>query len=86
MTFHADELMEKWMTAQNIEKHLLKLDAESRAHIAYKLLSSLDELTEDENEKLWAYEALRRDQEISDKSSTARSAQSVFKHARKKVQ
>ena len=48
------------MTVQNIEKQLMKLDANSRAKLASRLLSSLDNLSEDENEKLWAQEALRR--------------------------
>ncbi len=42
------------MTVQNIEKQLIKLDVNSRARLATFLLSSLDDLTDEENEKLWA--------------------------------
>ena len=52
------------MTIQQIEVELLKLDVQSRARLAEKLLLSLEELSDAENEKLWAEEASRRHDEL----------------------
>jgi putative addiction module component (TIGR02574 family) len=38
----------------------LSLDVDDRAALAQKLLASLDELSEEESERLWAEEARRR--------------------------
>ncbi len=45
--------------AQMLAK-VLRLDVRDRAALAEKLLASLDELDEEEAERLWADEALRR--------------------------
>jgi hypothetical protein len=47
------------MTVKQIEKALLKLDLQSRANLAGKLLTSLDTRSEGENQCLWAVKALR---------------------------
>ena len=70
------------MTVQHIEKQLLKLKPNSRAKIASRLLSSLDELSEVENEKLWAQEALRRHEDLLQGKAKSRSAEVVLKNAR----
>ena len=70
------------MTVQQIEKQVLKLDANSRAKLASKLLSSLDELSDVENEKLWAEEAVRRHNDLSSGKAKSRSAEVVFINAR----
>jgi hypothetical protein len=72
------------MTVQQIEKQVLKLDANSRAKLASKLLSSLDELSDAENENLWGEEAVRRHNELSRGKAKSRSAEVVFKNAQKK--
>lgn len=41
-------------------KNALSLEVRDRAALAEKLLSSLDELSEEETERLWADEAKRR--------------------------
>ena len=41
-------------------KHALSLDVRDRAALAERLLASLEELPEDEAERLWAEEAQRR--------------------------
>ncbi len=71
------------MTVKQIEKELLKLDTRSRAKLAEKLLHSLDNLTSAENEKLWAEEALRRHRELTGKKSKGKSAEKVFREARR---
>ena len=43
-----------------LEREALNLDLKSRGKLAARLLQSLDEHTDEENERLWAEEALRR--------------------------
>ena len=43
-----------------ILKNAMSLDVRDRATLAERLLASLDELTEDETERLWAEESQRR--------------------------
>jgi putative addiction module component (TIGR02574 family) len=52
------------MNIQAIEQEVLHLPIEDRARLAEKLLSSLDDLSEQEIEKLWFVEAQRRVAEI----------------------
>lgn len=73
------------MTVQNIEKQLMKLDAIARAKLAKRLLSSLDELSESEIEKLWAQEALRRHEDMTRGKANSRPANAVFKNARTRL-
>jgi hypothetical protein len=70
------------MTVQHIEKQLMKLDPDSRAKLASKLLSSLDELSEEENEKLWAQEAFQRHEDLLRGKAKSRSVDVALKSAR----
>ena len=45
------------MSIDDIEGEVLKLDPQARARLAKKLLESLEALSEEENERLWAEEA-----------------------------
>lgn len=45
------------MTVEQVETEALKLDPEARAKLAEKLLRSLDDLSEEDIEQLWAEEA-----------------------------
>jgi hypothetical protein len=72
------------MTIKNIEKKVLGLNAKSRAKLANKLLSSLEDLSEEEIEKLWAEESLRRDEELNSGKVKSRPVEEVFKAARKR--
>lgn len=74
------------MTVQSIQKEALKLDARSRAKLAGILLSSLDDLSEDENERLWAEEAIRRHEEVERGSLRTKPVSTVIKNARSRVQ
>ena len=69
------------MTVQNIEKQLMKLDTNSRAKLASILLSSLDDLTDAENEKLWAEEAIHRHNDMIKGNVKSKPADIVFKNA-----
>lgn len=73
------------MTVKQIERQLLKLDSRSRAKLAERLLHSLDELSEAENEQLWAQEALRRHQELSSGNAKPRPANEVLREARARL-
>ena len=73
------------MTVKNIEKKVLELNVKSRAKLANKLLLSLDDLSETEIDKLWAEEALRRNEEISTGKVKLRPAEEVFNEARKRL-
>lgn len=52
------------MTIDELMREALTLDPQGRAHLAHRLLDSLDELSEAEVEQLWLAEAARRDAEI----------------------
>ena len=69
------------MTNKQVETEALKLDPQGRAALAEKLLRSLDDLSEEEIERLWAEEAVRRDAELDDGSASMRDAEDVFKDA-----
>jgi hypothetical protein len=65
---------------EDIAAELLLMNVESRAALAKRLLDSLDELTPDENETLWAEEAARRYAQL--KAGTASSTLSAEVFAR----
>ena len=73
------------MTLEKIESEALKLKPDSRARLAEKLLRSLEDLSEQENEQLWAQEALRRHVEIDTGVVKARSGKEVFRKARSRL-
>ncbi len=73
------------MTVLHIEKQALKLDVNSRARLASALLSSLDNLSESENEKLWAEEALLRHADMIKGKAKSKPADLVFKNARTRL-
>ena len=70
------------MTVQDIEKELMKLDVMTRAKLASRLLESLDELSVEENEKLWTEEALRRHEAIIKGKAKSRKAHTVINSAK----
>lgn len=70
------------VTIQSIEKQLMKLDVAERAKLASTLLSSLDDLTHSENEKLWAEEAYKRHTDIVNGKTKPRPSEVVLKTAR----
>lgn len=52
------------MKSRAIEKEALELPIDERAKLAQRLLESLDDLSEDEANRLWLSEAARRAREI----------------------
>jgi len=73
------------MGIDELEAEALKLDPKSRAQLAEKLLASLEDLTEEENARLWAEEAARRDANIGQGPGPARAADDVFRDARERI-
>lgn len=70
------------MTPLDIEAEALKLEPEERARLAERLLQSLEDLTEEEADRLWGAEADRRDKEMDDDATLGRSAEDVFRDAK----
>jgi putative addiction module component (TIGR02574 family) len=66
----------------DLEKEALKLPIGERARLAEILLESLDTLSADEHQRLWAEEAARRDAELAADPSMGRPADEVFRDAR----
>jgi len=74
------------MSIQELEAEALKLDPKSRARVAGKLLASLENLSEEENARLWVEEAERRAVEMDTQPDVSTSAKDVFREARAKLQ
>jgi hypothetical protein len=70
------------MSIQELEAEVLKLDAKARARLAGKLLSSLEELSEEEVTQLWAEEAQRRDAQMDTDPDCELPAEDVLREAR----
>ena len=73
------------MSIDDIEAEVLKLDPQSRARLAKRLLESLETLSDEENERLWAEEADRRDAEWDATPGSGRLAADVLRDARAKL-
>jgi hypothetical protein len=70
------------MTTNEIVAAALGMDAPARASLAEKLLRSLEDVSEEEIDRLWLEEALRRDAEFDAGTAKARDAEDVFRDAR----
>jgi hypothetical protein len=71
------------MRIEDIETEALKLSLEARARLAERLLESLENLSDEENARLWGAEAERRNAAWS-VSDSARGSDDVFRDARKR--
>jgi hypothetical protein len=69
------------MDVETLEAEVLKLDTQSRARLAERLLASLDELSEEEAARIWAAEAQRRDAEMDVDPGQHRPSEDVFQVA-----
>jgi len=72
------------VSIKEIEAAALKLLPKDRARLAEKLLESLEDLSEEENEIIWAQEAERRDAEWTS-SDSDRTSKKVLRNARSKL-
>jgi hypothetical protein len=73
------------MSTEELEVEALKLAPRDRARLAEKLLQSLESLSDEENAKLWAEEAQRRDQAWDADPAMGRPAADVFRDARARL-
>lgn len=73
------------MDLEELEAEALKLSPDLRARLAETLLQSLEALSDAENERLWAEEALRRHNELETGAATVRSADDMFRDARSRL-
>lgn len=73
------------MRTKDIEAEALKLDPKTRAKLTGKLLESLENLSENENDALWADEAERRDATWEATKAKWRPASDVLREARERV-
>lgn len=67
---------------RKIESDALKLPPKQRARIAERLISSLDEVSDPESERLWLEEAERRLDELLTGKVNGIPAEQVFRKAR----
>jgi hypothetical protein len=73
------------MSIEEIEAEALKLDPKARARLAEKLLESLEQLSEEENDRLWAEEASRRDTDWDAQENRGKPAADALREARAKL-
>lgn len=73
------------MSIDDIEAEVLRLDPQARARLAKKLLESLENLSVEENERLWAEEADRRDTAWDAALGDGRLAADVLRDARSRL-
>jgi hypothetical protein len=72
------------MGIEEIESEALKLEPRARARLAKRLLDSLEALSEQENERIWAEEASERDASW-DTHAESRPAADALRDARGKL-
>jgi broad specificity phosphatase PhoE len=73
------------MSSEELETEALKLSPRERARLAERLLQSLENLSDEENARLWAEEAERRDRAWDAKPSMGRPAAAVLRDARARL-
>lgn len=73
------------MSIDELEAEALKLAPAARARLAERLLESLETLSEEENARLWAEEAQRRNEAWEASGSPGHKAADVFRDARARL-
>ena len=73
------------MSIDELEDAALQLDPKDRARLAERLLDSLEQLSAEENARLWAEEAQRRSDALDAGSLSKRAAEEVFHDARSRL-
>ena len=67
---------------RQLESQILSLPPRQRARLAARIISSLDDQTDSDVERLWAEEAEARLEEIRSGKVRSRAGESVFRRAR----
>jgi putative addiction module component (TIGR02574 family) len=73
------------MSSEELETEALKLTPRERARLAERLLQSLENLSDEENARLWAEEAERRDNAWDANPPIGRQANAAFRDARARL-
>jgi hypothetical protein len=73
------------VSIEDVEAAALRLDPKDRAHLARRLLGSLETLSAEEIDRLWVEEATRRDEAVEAGSLPSRPAETVFRDARARL-
>ena len=73
------------MSNDELEAEALKLAPASRARLAERLLESLETLSDEENARMWAEEAQRRDEAWEASGNGGRPATDAFREARARL-
>ena len=73
------------MGIEELEAAALKLEPKARARLAGRLLESLEDLSSEENARVWAEEAQRRADALEAGSLASRSAEDVFRDAQARI-
>jgi Putative addiction module component len=73
------------MSIDDLEAAALKLDPKARARLAERLLDSLEQLSPDENARIWAEEAQRRAEALDAGMLSSQPADEVFREARARI-
>lgn len=73
------------MSTDELEAEALKLAPAARARLAERLLESLETLSDEENARLWAEEAQRRDEAWDATGGPGHPADEVFHDARARL-
>ena len=73
------------MSIDDLEAAALKLDPKARARLAERLLDSLEQLSPDENARIWAEEAQRRGEALDAGLLSSQPADEVFREARARI-
>jgi toxin ParE1/3/4 len=74
------------MSIEELEAEALRMNPTARARLAERLLESLETLSQEENAKIWAEEAERRDQGWNADAGQERSSSEVFSEARTRLE
>lgn len=73
------------MSIDELEATALKLEPNARARLAGRLLDSLEDLSAEENARVWADEAQRRADALDAGTLTSRPAEDVFRDAHARI-
>ena len=73
------------MSIDDLEAAALKLDSKARARLAERLLDSLEQLSPDENARIWVEEAQRRAEALDAGLLSSQPADEVFREARARI-
>jgi Putative addiction module component len=73
------------MSIEELEAEALKLEPKARARLAGRLLESLEQLSPEENARVWSEEALRRGDALDRGTLSSRPAEVVFRDARARI-